>query len=360
MMRLPWYGKTVPHGVLDILRGCNCRCAACYNAAREVECKTLERLKEELAVLRAHRNLKAVSLSGGEPLMHPQVLDIVRWLTDEGLVAASLTNGILFTDEMAAKLADAGLRMISLHIQNGQSRADVRNGDFRGLLREKGEIARRHGIFPAMVETVRADDHDGFCEIARFFRETPAFEYALVTVAGDFAEIRSDVAHPDVPVETMLAALDAEGFSPAVFVGGRYRREVPRWYIFQSVQAIDRNGREMAWNRTRPGLVERAFLWGYALLCRKSLHWVPTTSAKLKARLVVNGLAGGRLSTFFFALRAIVRGWSVLEKHIIVQLPPHSLGDGRIECCDNCPDATVRNGRLHPVCLGDIGEEAPL
>ena len=74
----------------------------------------------------------------------------------------------------------------------------------------------------------------------------------------------------------------------------------------------------------------------------------------------MNGLAGGRLSTFFFALRAIVRGWSVLEKHIIVQLPPHSLGDGRIECCDNCPDATVRNGRLHPVCLGDIVEEAPL
>lgn len=360
MMRLPWYGKTVPHGVLDILRGCNCRCAACYNDSREIDCKPLGRLREELAVLRRHRNLKSVSLSGGEPLMHPQVLDIVRWLTDEGLVAASLTNGILFTDEMAAKLADAGLKMVSLHIQEGQARPDVKDGDFRGLLREKGAVARRHGIFPAMVETVGADDREGFCGMARFFRGTPEFEYALVTVAGDFGGTRSDAAQPDVPVATMLAALDAEGFSPAAFVGGRYRREVPRWYIFQSVQAIDRDGRERAWNRTRPGLVERAFLWGYALLCRKSLHWVPTMSAKLKARLLVNGLTGGRLSTFFFALRAIVRGWSVLEKHIIVQLPPHSLGDGRIECCDNCPDATVRNGRLHPVCLGDIGEEAPL
>ena len=360
MMRLPWHGKTVPHGVLDILRGCNCRCAACYNAAREIDCKTLDTLKAELAVLREHRNLKSVSLSGGEPLMHPQVLEIVRWLTDEGLVAASLTNGILFTDEMAAKLADAGLRMISLHIQNGQARPDIKGGDFRALLREKGELARRHGIFPALVETVGADDRDGFVEMARFFRETPAFEYALVTVAGDFGEIRSDVARPDVPVDTMLAALDAEGFSPAVFVGGRHRRDVPRWYIFQSVQAIDREGREMAWNRTRPGLVERAFLWGYALLFRKSLHWVPTTSAKLKARLFVNGLTGGRLSTFLFALRAAVCGWTVREKHIIVQLPPHSLGGGRIECCDDCPDATVKNGRLHPVCLGDIGEEVPL
>ena len=72
------------------------------------------------------------------------------------------------------------------------------------------------------------------------------------------------------------------------------------------------------------------------------------------------GLTGGRFSTFLFALRAIVHRWTVSEKHIIVQLPPHGLGDGRIECCDNCSDATVRNGRLHPVCLGDIDEEVQL
>ena len=74
----------------------------------------------------------------------------------------------------------------------------------------------------------------------------------------------------------------------------------------------------------------------------------------------MNGLTGGHFSTFLFALRAILHGWTVREKHIIVQLPPHSLGDGRIECCDNCPDATVRNGRLQPVCLADLREEVPL
>ena len=33
MMRLPWRGRTVPHAVVDIIRGCNCRCANCYNSA---------------------------------------------------------------------------------------------------------------------------------------------------------------------------------------------------------------------------------------------------------------------------------------------------------------------------------------
>ena len=107
----------------------------------------------------------------------------------------------------------------------------------------------------------------------------------------------------------------------------------------------------------RPGLVERLFLWGYAILCRRSVHWVRSTSAKAKVRLLLNGLFGGRFSTLVFALRAIVAGWTVREKHIVVQYPPRSLGGGRIEVCDNCPDATVRGGRLRPLCLADTGAE---
>ena len=361
MMRLPWYGKTVPHAVLDILRGCNCRCAECYNADRQVVCKSLDDLKAEVAVIRRKRNLTTISLSGGEPLMHPQVLDIIRWLHhEEGLKVDSLTNAILFDDAMAAKLAEAGLELISLHIQKGQKRPDIEGRTLEELRREKGRIACAHGLFPALVETMYAEDGDGFRSLAHFLRAAPEFEYALVTVARKFEEIRGSVAQQDVPREPMLEAFRAEGYRPVVFVGGRIHRDVPRWYIFQSVQALDKDGKERAWNEMRPGLVERLFLWGYATLCHRSLHWVKTTSAKLKVRLLVNGLTGGHLSTFFFALRATLAGWTLKEKHIIVQLPPYSLGDGRIEFCDNCPDATVKKGTLRPVCLGDISEDAPL
>ena len=142
-----------------------------------------------------------------------------------------------------------------------------------------------------------------------------------------------------------------------MFVGGRFRRDVPRWYIFQSVQAVDSSGRERAWNMVRPGLAERVFLWGCALLFRRSVHWIKSTSAKTKARLVVNGLFGGRFSTLAFAVRAVLHGWRVLEKHIIVQYPPRSLGGGRVEFCDSCPDATVVDGRLRPLCMSDLGME---
>lgn len=357
MMRLPWHGKTVPHAVVDILRGCNCRCADCYNSAQPCA-KPLDDIKADVRAIRSARNVRTISLSGGEPLLHPQILEIVSYLRhDEHVAASMLTNGILFDDAMAGKLRAAGLDFVTFHIQRGQTRPDCDDARVEAVRREKGYIARAHGIYPAVVETIRADDSEGFAALGRFLRAAPEFEYALVTVARNFAAIDPGAAEPEFDREPMLAAFAREGYSPSVFVGGSVDHNTPRWYVLQSVQASDSSGRERAWNMVRPGLVERVCLYGYATLCRRSVHWMKSTSAKAKVRLLVNGLSGGRLSTLVFALRAIFEGWTVREKHVIVQYPPRSLGDGRVEFCDCCPDATVKDGRLEPLCLADTGLE---
>ena len=355
MMRLPWHGKTVPHAVVDILRGCNCRCADCYNSVQPCV-KPLDDIKADVRAIRSARNVRTISLSGGEPLLHPQIVDIVSYLRRDAHVTASmLTNGILFDDAMAEKLRAAGLDFVTFHVQKGQARPDCDDTRVEAVRREKGRIARTHGIYPAVVETIRADDADGFAALGRFLRNAPEFEYALVTVARNFAAIDPAVADPEPDRKPMLAAFAREGYGPSVFVGGRIHRDLPRWYVLQSVQAVDSTGRERAWNMVRPGLVERMFLYGYAVLCRRSVHWMKSTSAKTKVRLLVNGLFGGRLSTLVFALRAIFAGWTVREKHVVVQYPPRSFGDGRVEFCDSCPDATVKEGRLSPLCLADSG-----
>lgn len=361
MMRLPWKGRCAPHAILDILRGCNCRCRHCYNARTVTDCKSVADLREEMAVVRRARNVTTITLSGGEPLLHPQLEAIVDYLhREEKLIVCTLTNGILFDEAKAASLRAAGCDMVTLHIQEGQQRPDLAGTTVDDLRRAKGRIARAHGLYPALISTIDGEDGAAFRALAHFLRTAPEYEYALVTIARTFGQIDSAVAQADVARDPMLEAFAAEGYSPACFVGGRHQRNLPRWYIFQSTQAVDCTGCERAWNELRPGLLERAFLHGLAIFCHRSVHWTRTTSGKLKARLVLNGLLGGRFSTFIFALRAIVHGWTLREKHIVVQLPPYSLGNGRVEICDNCPDATVRNGRLHPLCLNDLKEEVPV
>lgn len=360
MMRLPWKDRTVPHAALDILRGCNCRCANCYNAGN-AKAKTLAQLKSELAVIRGSRNVTTVTLSGGEPLLHPDLDRIIAWLHDEEhLTVCSLTNGILFDDAAAERMSRAGCSLVTLHIQEGQVRPDADDSGIDDLRRAKGRIARAHGLFPALILTLDATDGPAFSRLASFFRSASEYEYVLVTLARDFSRIDPRIAQSDVETSPMLAHFAATGFRPAAFVGGRWHRDVPRWYVLQSVQALGSDGKERDWNETRPGLIERIFLCGYALFFRRSIHWVSMSSAKLKVRLILNGLTGGRLSTLGFALRATFAGWRVVEKHIVVQLPPYSLGDGRIETCDSCPDATVKDGRLRPLCLADVNVEVEI
>ena len=47
MMHLPWTLATVPHAVLDILRGCNICCRDCYNSEPN-HVKTLAEIDAEL------------------------------------------------------------------------------------------------------------------------------------------------------------------------------------------------------------------------------------------------------------------------------------------------------------------------
>jgi len=59
----------------------------------------------------------SVNITGGEPLVSPHLFDIIKMVPKYRGVVNIQTNGLLLDDEMARKLADAGLyiAMISLH-----------------------------------------------------------------------------------------------------------------------------------------------------------------------------------------------------------------------------------------------------
>ena len=66
-------------------------------------------------VKKAVRKLKSlgvniISVTGGEPLLHPQISEIVKYIGDKNILISYLpTNGILLTEELALKLAHPNL-----------------------------------------------------------------------------------------------------------------------------------------------------------------------------------------------------------------------------------------------------------
>lgn len=88
---------------------CNLKCAHCYRdagarAADELTTAEAEKLLAEIA----RAGFKIMIFSGGEPLLRPDILHLVRFASGLGLRPVFGTNGTLITPSLAAELKNAG------------------------------------------------------------------------------------------------------------------------------------------------------------------------------------------------------------------------------------------------------------
>lgn len=136
----------------EITRRCNLKCVHCRSSS-EAEVKghpdfsTEEgfRMLEDIASYAK----PVVVLSGGEPLLRPDVFDFARKGTELGLRMCLATNGLLVDDAICGKIKDSGIRIVSLSL-DGSTEAihdDFRSvkGAFDGVVRAAG-LFKKHGI----------------------------------------------------------------------------------------------------------------------------------------------------------------------------------------------------------------------
>src|SRR2546423_4354455 len=59
-----------------------------------------------------------ITISGGEPLLHPELDDIIHRIRRHGIIAGLITNGYLLTGERIERLNRAGLEHLQISIDN--------------------------------------------------------------------------------------------------------------------------------------------------------------------------------------------------------------------------------------------------
>jgi len=59
-----------------------------------------------------------IDLSGGEPMLHPDLDEIIRRIRHQGILAGLLTNGYLLTAARIERLNHAGLDRLQISIDN--------------------------------------------------------------------------------------------------------------------------------------------------------------------------------------------------------------------------------------------------
>lgn len=107
-----------PIVVWNITRTCNLRCVHCYadsHAQRYEGELSLEQCRNVIDDLAAY-GISALLLSGGEPLLHPHLPELLRYATDKGLKITISTNGTRITPDYAALFKELGLAYIGISL----------------------------------------------------------------------------------------------------------------------------------------------------------------------------------------------------------------------------------------------------
>ncbi len=99
------------------MRRCNLDCGYCNEYDNVSKPVPLEEMKKRLDIL-ADMGTSIITISGGEPLMHPELEEIIRHIRKRGMIAGMITNGFLLSKERIGTLNEAGLEHLQISIDN--------------------------------------------------------------------------------------------------------------------------------------------------------------------------------------------------------------------------------------------------
>ena len=127
------------------MRRCNLACGYCNEYDKVSDPVSLDTMKRRLDKLAALRT-SIITISGGEPLMHPELDDIIRHIRSHKMIAGLISNGYYFTPERIKRLNDAGLDSLQISIDNVEpdniSKKSLKNLDKK--LQNLAEYAEFH------------------------------------------------------------------------------------------------------------------------------------------------------------------------------------------------------------------------
>ena len=134
-----------------ITRRCNLSCGYCNEYDDHSEPIGTERLYKTIDKIAALQT-RAVTFTGGEPFLHPDLIDIVRYASKKIPKVSVITNGFLLTEKMIDRLNKCGLSRMQISIDG----VEVNKITSKVLNNTKTKLIMlaKHALFKVHINTV--------------------------------------------------------------------------------------------------------------------------------------------------------------------------------------------------------------
>ena len=366
MIKMPWTNWTLPNAMIEVADACNVRCDVCYHRAAP-RIKPLAEIRKDLENAMRLRRLHTVTISGGEPTLHPELCEVVRMIKTKGFHVFLLTNGLLLDRGALSRLKEAGLDSVLFHVDLGQRRPDLpSNPSFADVEKRLNELvgaAASHAIDVSVSTTLY--EWAQLEDIARYFMDHPDITFLSLSRAVDCVSF----------FENRPSASDREGGgieTPGITRFIDYFREHHALEPFSYIPTL--NGKKTVWiSYFVPVYYHRN---GYTTLTYRST-WIDVATMRLGrllsghyvhkttqnppltwARIVLNAasrLRPGPAARFWMGSRR--HGGPLRHKMIVYDDGPFWSRQDGVQHCSCCPAAVVRNGTMVPCCTADYAPE---
>jgi hypothetical protein len=377
LYRFPWSKNDNPIAWLEITDICNLHCEGCYRQRIEGH-KPLEQIREEILFFKRWRNPDNVSIAGGEPLVHPQIVDIVAFIAENGIKPIVLTNAEKLTPELLRALTQAGLAGFTFHIDSHQARPGWEDKDEceHNELRQyyADMVAAERGIITIFNSTVYPSTFHEIPDVVRWGKANIDRVHGLVFITyrtlDTGANVGLDTAGHEVDVTRLSYSSEHfdehfvtspevyqiikdhfPEYDPSGYLGGTMRHDSFKWLAGAMI-----GSRNDLYGSIGAKTMEVAQA-GHHLLNGTYLAYL----SQLKVAPLVFLLAPWDRN-----VRKAARNWlSDVARHpghlfnpvrfqtIGIIQAPDIQPNGQADMCDSCPDMTVWNGNLINSCRMD-------
>lgn len=376
MFRLPWNTCDNSISWLEPTYECNLYCDGCYRENKKSSHKSLEEIEHELDVFAKYRRTDGVSIAGGEPLTHPDIIDICKLVIKKGWKPIINSNGALVSRELLKKLKDVGVQGFTFHVdsmQKGRKGWEGKNEiDLNELRLELAEMLHEFGFSCSFNATIYPETMKYVPDLVRFGQEhidkvnvMVFILYRMAVVghnidfyAGDekvefddmwYAKIpdnrRVNIMAPEI-VDLIRKEVDPD-FMPSAFLNGTEKPDSFKWLLTNRL-----GNKHQIFGYAGPRFMELVQNWKH-FWTGKYLAYANPKQLKL-GRMIMN-----LMSVFDGDLKKVRKNfWKSLFKNpkaffsrsysqsIMIIQPADIMSDGNVNMCDGCPDLTVWKDKL--------------
>ncbi len=365
--RLPWNLVDNSISWLEPTAKCNLSCDGCYRK-NENQHKSIDEIKNELDTFTRLRICDGVSIAGGDPLTHPDVVEIVREVKKRGLKPILNTNGLALTKELLHELKKAGVYGFTFHIDSKQGRPGWKNKNEIELNELRYHYARmladEKGISCSFNATVYEDTLQYVKGMAKWAQENIDIVQVMVFILYravnnntvdfylgpnkiDMDELvyneesleRTDIKAPEI---VQLLREDDPEFDACAYLNGSEKPDSFKWLL---------NGR-LGTKKKIYGYMGKKSMEiiqaGHHILFNKYLAYSSPKMTRKGKSMMLLGAFDKKLRKAF--LKFYKNPFNIFRRlhyqSVMIIQPVDFLEDGRQNMCDGCPDITVWDGKL--------------